>query len=163
MRRIWIIVILELLLFALQDVMLWARIFEADQLWQYIGIYHQGWMVMLMAMALLPMFWLWPRWQQGLLHAAMLLSLAFGGLEDVLYYVLQAKPIPEGLPWLDAHPLILFSPVTYHNLIGSVVLWLLAWGLASWAISARARILIGLTSYLMGLRAWAESLLREPY
>jgi hypothetical protein len=54
-------------------------------------------------------------------------TLAFSGVEDALYYVLDG---PASLPLLDADPLILIKPVTRAGLIGSASIWLLAWGLS---------------------------------
>lgn len=125
--RMWLSVLIGLVLFSRQDILLWGTIFEPDELWQYIGIYHRGWFVMLWALMLLGLLWNWPDCRAGLLHAAMLYTLAFGGLPDVLYYWLRGLPIPELLPWLDAHPLIWFSPVTRWNLVGSVLIWMGVW------------------------------------
>ena len=59
--------------------------------------------------------------------------MAHSGLEDVLYYLIQLKPIPTELPWLDHAPLVLFSPVDSVSLFASVALWLLFWALVLWA------------------------------
>ena len=47
---------------------------------------------------------------------------AFSGLEDILYYILDGKPMPDMLPWLDGNPMILH--VSRAGVIGSVSLWL---------------------------------------
>jgi len=49
---------------------------------------------------------------------------AFSGLEDVLYYVLDKKPMPESLPWLRNNPMIYASSRT--GVISSVLFWLVA-------------------------------------
>jgi hypothetical protein len=49
---------------------------------------------------------------------------AFSGLEDVLYYMLDGKPMPDTLPWLEGNPMILH--VSREGVIGSVSLWLIA-------------------------------------
>lgn len=125
--RIWVCALVGLVLFARQDVLLWATIFERDELWQYIGIYHEGWFVMMWGLVVAGFLWTWPNWKKGLLHGTLLVTLVYSGLEDVLYYVLQGKTIPDMLPWLDQHPLILFSPVTRGNLLVNCGAWLAGW------------------------------------
>lgn len=120
-------VLAGLVLYALQDVLLWAKIFERDQLWQYIGIYHRGWAVLLWAQIMAGLLWSGRDWRAGLLHGAMLYTLAHSGLEDLLYYALQLRPLPDVLPWLDQAPLILFSPVSRQNLAISALIWLGVW------------------------------------
>lgn len=127
MIRVWLCVLAGLLLYALQDVMLWAEIFERHELWQFIGIYHAGWQVLLFALILAGFFWAGRDWRAGVLHAAMLYTLAHSGLEDLLYYALQQRPVPDRLPWLDQAPLILFSPVDRQNLVLSALIWVGAW------------------------------------
>lgn len=126
-RRIVVSAAVGILLYAFQDVFLWARIFERDELWDYAGVYHEGWAVLLWMLAIGGFVWLWPNVKAGLLHAALVYSLAHSGLEDILYYLIQGKPLPALLPWLDHAPLILFSPVTGANLIISAAAWMLAW------------------------------------
>jgi hypothetical protein len=48
---------------------------------------------------------------------------AFCGLEDVLYYLLDGKPMPDSLPWLDGNPMIYH--VSRTGVIWSVVFWML--------------------------------------
>lgn len=131
MKRVWIGALAGLVFISWQDAGLWGGIFERDQLWQYIGVYHAYWFRFLWALMALGFVWLWPRLDLAVLHAAMLYTLFFGGLPDVLYYWLQGRAIPDALPWLDAHPLILFSPVTRGNLIASTCLWVAFWGAVS--------------------------------
>jgi hypothetical protein len=47
------------------------------------------------------------------------------GVEDLLYYWLDGRPLPTILPWLDEHPLIFFSPVTDASLLFNVFLWVM--------------------------------------
>jgi len=139
LRRIWLCVLAGMVLFSIQDILLWQRIFEANEMWEFVGTYHEGWFIMLWA--LIAMGFLWTRcWRTGLLHATMMVTLAFGGLPDVLYYWLRALPIPARLPWLDAHPLILFSPVTSINLLFSTGLWIGFWLTATILMSNGIRI-----------------------
>ena len=131
MKRVWLLVLVGLVLWSLQDILIWQVIFETDELWQYDGIYHRGWYVMLYGQIVLAFLWTWPKWGRAVLHGVMLYTLAHAGTADVLYYWLRLVPIPDVLPWLNEHPLILFSPVTGGNLIASVAIWLVAWVLVT--------------------------------
>src|SRR5438477_11459048 len=59
--------------YALSDILLWQRIFEANKLWTFDTDYQTG-------------------------HV------------DALYHWLDAKPIPDVLPWLDRSRLIFIRP-----------------------------------------------------
>ena len=122
--------VLGLTCYALADILLWQRIFEASGLYRYDHQYHAGYLVVLggmiaVGMVLLARHGLWALWY-GLAFG----SLAFSGLEDVLYYVLDGQPIPASLPWLDADPLIPFKPVTGGAVLESTALWLGFWALS---------------------------------
>ncbi|HEY6072271.1 MAG TPA: hypothetical protein VIV15_02500, partial [Anaerolineales bacterium] len=67
---------------------------------------------------------MWGRWKDCVYFVVSLVVTAFSGLEDILYYILDRKPMPASLPWLDSNPLILGS--TRLQVIGSVVFWLAA-------------------------------------
>ncbi|HSR26527.1 MAG TPA: hypothetical protein VLW53_23445, partial [Candidatus Eisenbacteria bacterium] len=132
--------VLGLTFYALVDILLWQRIFEASGLYRYDHQYHAGYVVVLggmiaVGMVLLARHGLWALWY-GLAFA----TLAFSGLEDALYYVLDGQPIPASLPWLDADPLIPFRPVTGGVLLESSALWLGFWALSlvgPWLIQRR--------------------------
>jgi len=69
---------------------------------------------------------LWSRW--SLWYAGATWTLAYSGLADVLYYVLDRRPVPAVLPWLDSfHPLVLFHPATAGGLVISSALWAACW------------------------------------
>ncbi len=110
--------------YAVTDIMIWQRIFEANQMVRYAGSYHAGWAVSLAGYATVGVILLWERWKDCLYFVAALAIGAFSGLEDVLYYVLDGKPIPSSLPWLGNNPLIYDSSRT--GLITSVLFWTLA-------------------------------------
>jgi hypothetical protein len=121
--------VLGLLVYALIDILIWQRIFESEGLERYDYQYHAGYLVVLGGMiaigvVLLLRHRLWALWY-GLAFA----SLAFSGMEDALYYLLDGRPIPAALPWLDPDPLIPFKPVTRGGLVASASMWLMAWGL----------------------------------
>lgn len=105
------------------DILIWGRIFEADQLWQYAGTYHRGWFVMLYGFIALGVLLL-DTWRARIFYAASLAVLCFNGTNDILYYWLDGRQLPQVLPWLDNHPLILFSPVTDERLLLNCFLWL---------------------------------------
>jgi len=65
---------------------------------------------------------LWGSWKDCFYFVIALLIGAFSGLEDILYYVLDRKPMPANLPWLSGNPLIYGN--SRLEVIGSVLFWL---------------------------------------
>lgn len=105
------------------DILIWQRIFEANQLWDLgIGTYHQGWTYALFGFMFLGAVFFYPNLRRMIMFPITLFLLAFSGLEDVLYYWLDGRTIPSVLPWLNSNPLIL-QPVSNNNLIISAVFW----------------------------------------
>jgi len=51
--------------------------------------------------------------------------LAFSGFEDILYFWLDGRALPENLFWLNNNPLIFLKPVTSTRLVISALTWLL--------------------------------------
>jgi hypothetical protein len=115
---------LALLFYTFADILIWQRIFETNQMVQYANIYHTGWFVSLAGYAILGVVFMWGAWKDVAYYLISLFVGAFSGLEDVLYYILDGKSMPESLPWLDRNPMILH--VSREGVIGSVSLWLLA-------------------------------------
>jgi hypothetical protein len=115
---------LALLFYTFADILIWQRIFETNQMVQYADIYHTGWFVSLAGYAILGVVFMWGAWKDVIYYLISLFVGAFSGLEDVLYYILDGKPMPESLPWLDRNPMILH--VSREGVIGSVSFWLLA-------------------------------------
>jgi len=108
------------------DILIWQRIFEANKLWDLgIGIYHQGWTWALFGFMALGMLFLFPDIRRMIMFPISLALLAFSGLEDVLYYWLDHRQIPDMLPWLSTNPLVI-QPVTRTNLLLSAALWIFA-------------------------------------
>jgi len=68
---------------------------------------------------------MWGRWKDCLYFVTSLFITAFSGLEDILYYVLDRKPMPSALPWLEGNPLILYGS-SRLGVIASVAFWILA-------------------------------------
>ncbi|HLF73919.1 MAG TPA: hypothetical protein VI524_06215 [Anaerolineales bacterium] len=115
---------LALLSYTLADILIWQRIFESNQMIQYADVYHTGWFVSLAGYAILGIILMWGEWKDCLYFLTSLFVGAFSGLEDVLYYVLDGKPMPEMLPWLEANPMIYH--VSREGVIGSVAFWMMA-------------------------------------
>ncbi len=115
---------LALLFYTFADILIWQRIFETNQMVQYAHIYHTGWFVSLAGYAILGVVLMWGEWKDIVYFLVSLFVGAFSGLEDVLYYLLDGKPMPDVLPWLEGNPMILH--VSRAGVIGSVFFWLLA-------------------------------------
>jgi hypothetical protein len=114
--------LVALLFYTITDILIWQRIFEANQMVEYADMYHTGWFVTLAGYALLGTIFLWGAWKDCLFFLVTLFIGAFSGLEDVLYYVLDGRGMPEALPWLNSNPLIYGN--SRATLIGSVLFWM---------------------------------------
>jgi hypothetical protein len=115
---------LALIFYTFADILIWQRIFETNQMVQYADIYHTGWFVSLAGYAIMGIVLMWDAWKDVVYFLIALFVGAFSGLEDVLYYILDGKPMPEALPWLEDNPMILH--VSREGVIWSVLLWLMA-------------------------------------
>lgn len=116
--------VLALTFYTFTDILIWQRIFEANQMVQYADIYHTGWFVSLAGYAIIGIVLMWEAWKDIAYFLISLFVGAFSGLEDVLYYILDGKPMPDALPWLEDNPMILH--VSREGVIGSVFFWLIA-------------------------------------
>jgi len=114
--------LMALLFYTFADILIWQRIFEANQMVQFADIYHTGWFVSLAGYAIIGIILMWDSWKDILYYLIALFVGAFCGLEDVLYYLLDGKPMPDALPWLDGNPMIFH--ISRTGVILSVVLWL---------------------------------------
>lgn len=110
--------------YTVTDILVWQRIFEANQLVEFAGTYHAGWFVSLAGYATVGVIVMSDRWKDCLFFLSALVVGAYSGLEDILYYLLDGKPIPASLPWLEGNPLI--HSVSRQGLISSVAFWLVA-------------------------------------
>src|SRR2546421_12445171 len=128
--------------YALSDILLWQRIFEANGLWMFDADYQTGHVAILIGMlglggVLLLDSGFWALWFGGALY-----TMAFGGVEDVMYYWLDGRSIPAVLPWLDRSRLVFIRPlggdVTSVELLASAAFWLGLW-LAAWVVLGQAR------------------------
>lgn len=120
--RVIFTTLVALLFYTGTDILIWQRIFEANNLVKYADVYHTGWFVTLAGYAVLGLLLMWGAWKDCLYFLVSLFIGAFSGLEDVLYYLLDRKPLPESLPWLGGNPLIL--GVSRSGVIESVFFWL---------------------------------------
>jgi hypothetical protein len=113
--------------YALSDILLWQRIFEEHGLYRFDGQYQTGHVAVLVGLIAVGMVLLYDAGPWAIWYGLALYTLAYSGLEDVLYYILDSRPIPNLLPWLDENRLILFKPVTHGGLLASSALWLSGW------------------------------------
>lgn len=115
---------IAILFYTVTDILVWQRIFEANQMTHYANTYHTGWFVTLAGYALMGLIFMWGSWKECMYFLAALFIGAFSGLEDVLYYVLDGKHMPLYLPWLDRNPLIFDT--TREGVLISMSFWLVA-------------------------------------
>lgn len=120
--RTVIATIIALFFYTVTDILIWQRIFEKNNMVEYADAYHTGWFVTLAGYAVMGTILLWGSWKDCLYFVTSLFVAAFSGLEDVLYYALDRKPMPEALPWLDRNPMIYHT--TREGVILSVIFWL---------------------------------------
>ncbi len=116
--------LVALLFYGITDILVWQRIFEANQMTGFANSYHTGWIVSLAGYATVGVIVMSDHWKDCVYFVAALFIGAFSGLEDILYYVLDGKPMPASLPWLDGNPLIYSS--TRSGVISSVFFWVAA-------------------------------------
>jgi len=131
---------LALVFFAVQDILIWQRIFETHEMWEFVNQYHLGWFVSLAGYIALGVL-LFQTWKDRLIYAVCLFALALNGIEDVLYYWLDARALPAFLPWLNQNPLILFRPVTDTGLVANCAIWLIVMVLGLVFVEKRRRSL----------------------
>jgi hypothetical protein len=113
--------IIALLCYTVTDILIWQRIFEANQMTHFAPTYHAGWLVSLFGYAMMGLLLMWGVWKDCLYFLFSLLISAFSGMEDVLYYFLDRKPMPHELPWLDNNPMIF--DISRNGVIGSAFFW----------------------------------------
>jgi hypothetical protein len=113
--------IIALLCYTVTDILIWQRIFETNQMIGYASSYHAGWLVSLFGYAMMGLLLMWGVWKDCFYFLFSLFISAFSGMEDVLYYVLDRKPMPHSLPWLDNNPMIF--DISRNGVIGSALFW----------------------------------------
>lgn len=115
--------VIAILFYTGTDILVWQRIFESNQMAEYANTYHTGWFLSLAGYATIGVLLMWGDWKDCLYFLISLFVSAFSGLEDMLYYILDGKPIPDALPWLANNPMIHHS--SRGGLISSVIFWLI--------------------------------------
>ena len=120
--RTVIATIIALIFYTITDILIWQRIFEANNMVGYADLYHAGWFVTLAGYAVMGTILLWGSWKDCLYFVTSLFVAAFSGLEDVLYYAFDRKPMPESLPWLASNPMLYGT--SRVDVILSVIFWL---------------------------------------
>ena len=115
--------VVALLFYTVTDILVWQRIFETNQMIEHADTYHTGWFVSLAGYAALGVMLLWDSWKDCIYFLVTLIVSAFSGLEDLLYYILDRKPIPASLPWLENNPMIYDH--SRWGLITSVMFWII--------------------------------------
>ena len=114
--------LIAIFFYTMTDILVWQRVFETHKLVEYADTYHTGWFVSLAGYATIGIILMWDAWKECLYFLLALFIGAFSGLEDVLYYVLDKKPMPESLPWLSNNPMIHAS--SRSGVIWSVLFWM---------------------------------------
>ena len=114
--------LIAIFFYSVTDILVWQRVFETNELVKYANTYHTGWFVSLAGYATIGIILMWDAWKECIYFLLALFIGAFSGLEDVLYYVLDKRPMPESLPWLKDNPMIYTS--SRSGVISSVVFWL---------------------------------------
>lgn len=114
--------VVALLFYTTVDIMIWQRIFEANNMSEYASMYHSGWFISLAGYAIMGVLLMWGAWKDCAFFLITLFVGAFSGLEDMLYYVLDRKPMPESLPWLANNPMIYQASRT--GVLVSVTFWI---------------------------------------
>ena len=142
--RIVVALAAGLFFYSLTDVLLWQRIFEAHDLFQFERQYHTGELTTLAALIGVGAILLWDVRLWAVWYAIAFSTLAFSGLEDVLYYWIDHHSIPPSCPWLNGDPLILFKPAGGWSLVASALLWIGFWLFTLWALPMAERLYLQL-------------------
>lgn len=117
-----LIALIALLFYTATDILIWQRAFEANNLTHLATTYHIGWLVSLAGYATIGLLLMWGDWKDCFYYLTALSISAFSGLEDVLYYLLDGKTMPNELPWLDPNPMI--YEATRTGVLASVAFWM---------------------------------------
>jgi hypothetical protein len=131
-RKVVVALACGLFFYSLSDVLLWQRIFEAHDLFQFDAQYQNGHVITLIALIGVGVVMLWDVRLYALWYAGAFFSLAFGGVSDVLYYWIDHRVVPASMPWLNDNPFILFKPAGGWGLAASSAIWVVAWLAILW-------------------------------
>ena len=123
--KITLLVITSIVGMAYTDIIIWGHIFEANNLTQHAMKFHVGlfdvlfFFMIVSALASKSIL-------DWAVYVMFTVVFALNGTEDILYYWLDGRSIPDYLPWLDSNILIspLRIPVTDRTIMFSAFLWL---------------------------------------
>lgn len=135
LEKTLLVVIIALIFYAYIDILIWQRIFESDNMISYAGVYSKGFITVLISEVIIGSLLLCGNIKEMIFYASTLTLFGLNGTEDILYYFLDGKMLPNNLPWLDHSHFIFFKPVTKEGLIGNVIVWGLIWALMWISIS----------------------------
>src|ERR1700730_14569150 len=85
-RKVVVALVIGLFFYALSDLLLWQRIFEQHSMFQFDYQSKSGHVSTLVAMIGIGVVLLWDAKLWAVWYAAAFYTLAFSGLEDILYY-----------------------------------------------------------------------------
>lgn len=126
MKRALAATVTAILLWSLQDAIIWRGWFDGRPWSRAIDTYefwHQAFLVGLIVAGLLVLRGWYAIW-----FAISTWTLSNSGLPDVLYYWMALKPLPQNMPWMDqTHPLVIGHPATAGSVLISSALWLGLW------------------------------------
>lgn len=129
---------IALLFYTWVDILIWQRVFEANKLWEYADSYHFSWLVILMGFYVVGIIALLPNIRDCVLYMASLFLGAHSGLEDILYYVMDGRTMPDKLPWLGGDPLIFHTSST--GVITSALVWMSILVFAYWYMQRSEKV-----------------------
>lgn len=119
-NRTLVLFVVSFVMYTWVDVLLWQRIFESHELWEFIPQYKRGWFMVLALVMATGAVALGDVKNSIWFVCAMWLS-AWTGLEDVLYYVFDGRSLPEYYHWLEGSRL--FLGYDKHSVLATAFLW----------------------------------------
>jgi len=96
--------VLALTFYTFTDILIWQRIFEANQMVQYADIYHTGWFVSLAGYAIIGIVLMWDAWKDIAYFLISLFVGAFSGLEDCFITYWTENPCQMRCPGWKTTP-----------------------------------------------------------
>lgn len=100
--RLYLVFAVSFLAYTTIDILLWQRIFERNELWVFIPDYKTAWNTIMFSFMAVVSLALWDVKSSIWFCLAFFFS-AWGGTEDVLYYVLDGREIPQYFHWLEGN------------------------------------------------------------
>lgn len=110
--------------YTLVDIHIWQRIFETHEMWHFDYQYHFGWYIMFYGFLIFGILLLIPDLRAMICYGVTFWMISFNGTEDLFYYWLDGRKLPEYYHWLEHSSILLFHPVTRENLILNCIVYL---------------------------------------